>query len=317
MTLQLERHHAATIACLTPLLEVGDKFIYRAELADGRVLVVRVFPASRPIARVRGDLAVLERAVASHVPAERPIAVTELDRRGVAITEYVAGNRPVRTPADLRQLGEIAGRLSSLQPVPDDELLGRAAGSRPVDDLSHARDELAHVRADVPATARAWFEALEAAVATTRDGQDLPRALVHPDCQLTNAIRDVHGRVVLIDWEGAGVGPRLAPLGLVLFTAVVQSADEQLADGEARRLDLDLVVPIVDGFMRHGAINAQELDCLADLIRVRPLAIATRRFARAVSDGRFDRARGWWSRYIEADAVAVRARTELERLAPR
>ncbi len=306
----LEQHQRSTVTRLTAIFEAGDRFIYRADAADGRALLVRVFPAARPIARVRGDLAILAHAVISGIPAEQPVAVLELDGRGVAVTGYIAGGPPERTAEDLRQLGDIAGRLSALEPRVGDEFLGRDAGSRPVDDLAHARAELADLRGRVPPTVRAQFEALDAAVAATRDGRDLPHALVHPDCQLTNAICDPRCGVALIDWEGAGVGPRLWPLALVLFTAAVQRADEPLIGAPPR---LDLVVPIIEGFVRHGVVDERELDGLADLIRVRPLAIAVRRFARAVGDGRLEQAQGWWSRYPEADAVAERARTELIR----
>jgi Ser/Thr protein kinase RdoA (MazF antagonist) len=104
---------------------------------------------------------------------------------------------------------------------------------------------------------------------------------------------------------------------VLLFNAVVGCVDDSPVDHAACRIDLDLVTPIVEGFVRHGAIDARELDRLPDLIRIRPLAIAVRRFARAAEDGRLDQARGWWSHYTEADAVAERARAELTRLVTR
>ena len=252
----LEQHQRSSVR-LTPIFEAGDKFIYRVDVTDGRALLVRVFPAARPIARVRGDLAILEHAIAAGIPAEQPVAVIELDGRGVAVTEYIAGSRAERIAADLHQLGDIAGRLSALEPAMGDTFLGREAGSRPVDDLSHALAELADLRSRVPPATRAEFDALDAAVVATRDGRDLPHALVHSDCQLTNALRDPRRRIALIDWEGAGVGPRLWPLALVLFTGVVQCADERLTDSPPR---LDLVVPIIEGFVQHGAVDVRELD---------------------------------------------------------
>src|SRR5512140_573330 len=91
---------------------------------------------------------------------------------------------------------------------------------------------------------RSQLEALEAAVAVAQDGSDLPSALIHPDCQLSNAIRDPRGRISLIDWEGAGVGPRLWPLGLLLFSAVVRCVEEPCVESAPCRLDLDRVAPV-------------------------------------------------------------------------
>src|SRR4051812_16542310 len=89
VTVLLEQHQRSAVAKLTPIFEAGDKFIYRVDVTDGRALLVRVFPAARPIARVRGDLAILEHAVAAGIPAERPVAVIGLDGRGVGVTEYI------------------------------------------------------------------------------------------------------------------------------------------------------------------------------------------------------------------------------------
>jgi Ser/Thr protein kinase RdoA (MazF antagonist) len=309
----LEREVGLTIERLTPFVELPERAIYRADSSGGPSLIVRVFPPSRPVERVRGDFAILEHAVSSAIPAERPVAVAQLDDRGVLITEHVNGRPLTRTAATLRQLGEIAGRLSAWVPVPDHPYLSRRAGSLPVEDLAYARAELDSVRAAVPAIEGARFESLAAALEATHDCEDLPRALIHPDCQLTNAIADDKERIVMIDWDGAGVGPRLVSLGLVLYSAVVQAPGERHApaDLESRSLDLARVDPIMEGFVRYGSFAARELDRLADLIRFRALAIAVRQFKNAVREGRRYDGEGWWSRYPEADVVATWARAAL------
>jgi len=313
VTALLAQHRVGTVAKLALIFEERDKHVFRADLIAGRAVVVRVFPAGRPIARVRGDVAVLAHAIAAGVPAERPVVALELDGRGVAVTEYLAGRPAERTADELRQLGEIAGQLGALAPVSGDEFLGRRAGSRPVDDLSYARADLDRVRAALPPEARPQFDALELAVAATRDASDLPHALVHPDFLISNAICGPDGRVAVIDWEGAGVGPRLLPFCVLVFNAAVQCVDQPCARSAPCRLELDRVAPIVDGLARRCEVDAGELDGLADLIRVRPLAIAVRRFARAVETGQLDQAWGWWSHHVEADAVAERVRSELAR----
>jgi Ser/Thr protein kinase RdoA (MazF antagonist) len=315
VTALLAQNRVGTVAKLALIFEERDKQVFRADLVDGRAVVVRVFPAARPIARVRGDVAVLAHAIAAGVPAERPVAALELDGRGVAVTEHLAGRTAERTADELRQLGEIAGRLAALAPVTGDEFLGRRAGSRPVDDLSYARADLDRVRAAVPPDAQAQLAQLDAAVAATRDASDLPHALVHPDFLVSNAICDAGGRLAVIDWEGAGVGPRLLPFCVLVFNAAVRCVDQPCPPSAPCRLELDRVAPIVDGLVRHCEADAGELDALADLIRVRPLAIAVRRFARAVEDGRLEPAWGWWSHHVEADAVAERVRAELARRA--
>jgi Ser/Thr protein kinase RdoA (MazF antagonist) len=307
----LRHEYDVRVRGLTPFFETPDRAAYRADTDRHRV-VVRVFPPTRPLERVAGDAAALRYAAAAGIPAEplvlaaggRPFV--DLDGRGVLVTGHVGGDRPPRDADSLRQLGEIAGRLCSLRPPPDDPLLNRRAGSLPAEDLASGRAWLASARGSVPASWHERFDRVEAALAATSDLEHLPRSLIHSDCQLLNAIRAGDGRVVLIDWEGAGLGPRIVPLGLVLYSCVVQTADEP-----DRPVDLALVEAIARGFAQHASIGDAELNHLADAVRFRPLVIATRELARGAREGRIDAAAGWWSRYAEADAIGRRARAAL------
>jgi Ser/Thr protein kinase RdoA (MazF antagonist) len=261
---------------------------------------------------VASNAAILQYAAAAGIPAEPLVRAADgrpfvdLDGRAVLVTGHISGDRPPRDAHSLRQLGEIAGRLYSLRPPPDDPLLNLRAGSLPTEDLASGRAWLATGRARAPTSWRERLDRLDADLAATSDLEHLPRSLIHSDCQLLNAIRASDGRVILIDWEGAGLGPRIVPLGLVLYSTVVQTADEP-----ARPVDLALVEPIAQGFALHASISDAELNHLADAVRFRPLVIAARELARAAREGRIDTAAGWWTRYPAADAIGRRARAAL------
>jgi Ser/Thr protein kinase RdoA (MazF antagonist) len=273
-----ERLVSARFDRFYPLNEHADKAIYRGDLRADRAVIVRVFSARRPLERVRGDFAILEHVVRSGIPAEQPIAVSELDGRGLIVTAYVHGRPLADRTSSLRRFGAIVGKLSVLAPLDGDRYLGRRAGSVPAEDLAHARRELA-----------SGTGPLADALARTHPCDDLPTALIHTDCQLSNVISDPRKRLVVIDWEGAGVGPRLAPLGLALFSA---------AAGDRRR-----IAPVIEGFARHGAFTDLELERLPDLIRIRALCIAVRR----------GDSTGWWSRYREAEQIGDHAQRLLAR----
>ena len=51
------------------------------------------------------------------------------------------------------------------------------------------------------------------------DCSDLPHAFVHPDFVLANAIPTADERLVIVDWAGAGRGPRLWAIGFLLWAA--------------------------------------------------------------------------------------------------
>jgi Ser/Thr protein kinase RdoA (MazF antagonist) len=308
---------------LTPVYEEAEKAIYRADRRGGRPWVLRLFSPRRPLERVRGDAAVLRWVARHRLPAERVVAaadgtdVIEADGWGLLVTRFVAGVAADRAPATLRQQGGILGRLHALGPSAPSALpppagaagastLTRAAGATPANDLPFGRACLARVAGRVPPPLVAQFEALDAALAATRDGAGLPHALSHNDCHLANARRTPRGRVVLIDWDGAGQWPRVAALGLLLYSCAVQAPGEPPAPTDLARVD-----HVLAGYRRHLALTPEELEHLPDAVRFRPAVVAARELAAGIERGEPSDPSGWWERYPEADAVAARARRVL------
>jgi len=309
----LETGYGARVAGLRPFYEAPERAVYRVERADGPPWLLRVFGPPRAPERVRGDAAVL-RWVAGHgIPAERVVAaagggdVLEADGRTLLVTRFVAGRRPDRSPETLCRLGEALGRLHALPPAPDDApLLHRAGGATPANDLPFGRACLARVAGRVPPGDAARAAALESVLAATRDCASLPQALSHNDCHLANALQTAGGAVVLVDWDGSGRWPRVAALGLLLYSCAVQAPDEPPVPPDLRRVD-----HVLDGYRRHVRLTAPELDHLPDAVRFRPAVIAARELADEIEQGRPASATGWWVPYPAAEAVAARARTVL------
>ena len=301
---------------LTPIYEAAEKAIYRADRPGGPPWVLRLF---RPGAPWSGCGATRPCCAGWPATASPPSAwwpppdgadVVEADGWGLLVTRFVAGAPADRGPATLRRLGELLGRLHALPPpppgAPDAPLLTRAAGATPANDLPFGRACLARVAGRVPPPLAARYEALGAALAATRDGAGLPHALSHNDCHLANARRTPRGRVVLIDWDGAGQWPRVAALGLLLYSCAVQAPGEAPAPADLARVD-----HVLAGYRRHQTLTPEELEHLPDAVRFRPAVIAARELATSVERGGAPDPAGWGERYAEADAVAARARRVL------
>jgi Ser/Thr protein kinase RdoA (MazF antagonist) len=203
-------------------LDVG---VFRVDRLKGTPVVARLFSARRAHAAVLGDLAVLEQLQAAEFPAERPFGPGPLsvhDDQPVRVTHFVRGAPKSDWPAGDRvvALGALVGRLHRLaRPAgaadrPAGALHHYAEGT-PADELHAARRWLRDIEPRVAAADRDQLDLLRRALAEADDATGLPEAFVHPDPVPKNTVFTKDGPV-LVDWAGAGRGPRLASLALVL-----------------------------------------------------------------------------------------------------
>ncbi len=108
----------------------------------------------------------------------------------------------------------------------------------------------------VPAEHDRTYRALRDLLGKADDGHGLPEAFIHPDPVPVNAISTPAGPV-LVDWAGAGRGPRLASLAALLVALGPQHVDDVLA-----------------GYRAHAALSAEEVDRLEGVLWSRALWLA-------------------------------------------
>jgi Ser/Thr protein kinase RdoA (MazF antagonist) len=273
----LADHYGVQVDAMTDL-EVG---VWRVGRADGPDWVARWFPVRRSPETVAGDAEILTYLAAHEFPAERcataePVSV--LDGRPVLVTEWVEPvpreqrREVIRGAGGLGRLGALLGRLHTLPPGP-------GAVARPGGGWHHLADGLpsAEVRAAsrmlaeaghlFPDSERGAYEALRAEVAGLDAAEGLPEALTHPDFVLANVVA-TPGAMVLVDWAGAGRGPRLWSLAFLLYAEGTK---------DPRRVKL-----VLAGYRQHVTLTGDELDRLAAIARTRPLVLT----AWAVCTGR-------------------------------
>jgi Ser/Thr protein kinase RdoA (MazF antagonist) len=239
---------------VTGLTEL-DLGVFRVDRADGDPWVARVFPAIRPRSEVEGDADILGRLERAGFPAERCAhaePVSELAGQGVLVTGFVPGAKASGGRA-FAYLGGLLGRLHAREGLalrPGGAWHHLVTQGGPAEEIQAALMLLNSVGSQPE---------LSEAVSELDDCADLPHAFVHPDFVPANAIENANGGVTVVDWTGAGRGPRLWSLGFLLFVAGARSPK--------------LVDIVMSRYRRHTQLTEDELSRLPDAIRARPLLI--------------------------------------------
>ena len=265
-----------------------DLGVYRVGRRDGPDWVARVFAADRPIAAAEGDAALLRRLEQDEFPAERCAAqepVSAHEGQGVLVTRYLEGTRADSSRLTYSRLGSLLGRLHTL---PSDGVRdGRGwhhlvHQGTPAGEIAAARSLLDEAAPGLPADQQPLLAALRAELDRADGCADLPQALIHPDFVPANAITGPDGGLALVDWTGAGRGPRLYPLAFLLWAAGCRGPS---------RLDA-----VVAGYREHITPTDDEIGRLAGAIWARPLILACwtvlagrKRLAETVADLAGDR----------------------------
>ena len=247
-----------------------DLGVYRVDRHNGSSWVARLFPAARLPEATEGDAEILRALAERDFPAERcavPDPVSVLDGQALLVTDHVDGvpkasrRELIRSLGGLRTFGEMLGRLHAM-PGADRDVVryGGAwhhlADGGPHEEIAAAAALLADAEDAIQAVERPLYDSLREEVERFDDCDGLPHALIHPDFVLENVVASPDRGLVVIDWTGAGRGPRLWSLAFLLFSQGAQ---------DLRRVDL-----VVAGYRKQLRPDPEELARLASVIRVRP-----------------------------------------------
>jgi Ser/Thr protein kinase RdoA (MazF antagonist) len=257
----LEERYGVEVATLAPL-DVG---VFRVDRLDGSRWVARLFPATRPLAGAQGDAAILQRLEQAGFPAERcahPEPVSQFGGQSVLVTDFLEDHGPMRPGRMAAILGVLLGRLharagTNVRTGGAWHHLTFTGGPR--EELAAAAELLEHHLPQVGVRQLPLFDRLRDEVERTDDCDDLPHAFVHPDFVLANAIPTAEDKLAIVDWTGAGRGPRLWSLGFLLWAAGTR--------------DLRLVDLVVSRYRRSIELEPAELDRLEGAIRGRPVTL--------------------------------------------
>ncbi|MGO9973647.1 MAG: phosphotransferase enzyme family protein [Solirubrobacteraceae bacterium] len=261
----LERHlqdrYGIDVSAITAL----DLAVWRVERRDGPSWVARAFPGAYPLTVLQGDAAILRALERAEFPAERCAStdpVSTLDGQPVLVTEYVTPGPPMKPGRPAAILGALLGRLHN-HPGANLRAGGGwhhlAPGGTPRDELAAARARVEDALPRVGVRELPLYHRLRDMIEEADDCDDLPHAFVHPDFAPANAIPTPDDRLVIVDWAGAGRGPRLPSLGFLLWAAGARSPK--------------LIDVVVSRYARQITLEPDELARLSSAIHLRPLTL--------------------------------------------
>jgi Ser/Thr protein kinase RdoA (MazF antagonist) len=242
--------------------------------------VARIFPRARSLEVVKGDAEILAHLEQRGFPAERLAhahAVSVHEDQAVLVTLFAPGAAPPGDETTFKMFGDLLGQLHTMHTVQTQTAPHSGPGAAPATTSALARpggawhhlvpqgpysEEVAaalalleEARPRVPATRMAEYEALRDELARADDCAGLPVGLVHPDFVPVNGVASPAGDVVIVDWAGAGAGPRLPSFAFLLWAAA------DAGNG--------CVQAAVSGYRQHVQLEPAELDRLEAALPVR------------------------------------------------
>jgi Phosphotransferase enzyme family len=257
----LEERYGVEVAAVVPL----DLGVFRVDRRDGSRWVARVFAAGRPLTCLQEDAGILRGLERAGFPAERcaePEPVSEFRGQGVLVTGFLEDHGPIRPGRSAAILGAMLGRLHS---HPATNLRSGGAWHHlsfrggPREEIAAAAELLDDHLGQVGVRELSLFDRLRDEVDQIDDCHDLPHAFVHPDFVPANAIPTADQKLAIVDWTGAGRGPRLWSLGFLLWATAARN--------------INLVDLVVSRYRRSIELEPAELDRLEGAIRGRPITL--------------------------------------------
>jgi methyltransferase (TIGR00027 family) len=284
----LERTYAIKVERVSQL----DLGVFRVDRAGGPSWVARVFPRARSLEVVKGDAEILAHLEQRGFPAERlahPDPVSVHEDQAVLVTVFAPGEAPPGDETTFKMFGDLLGRLHTLHTMPTAPTTPQPTAPQPTapqppagvapptataalarpggawhhlvpqggysEEIAAARALLEEARPRVPPSRMVQYEALREELVRADDGAGLPVGLVHPDFVPVNGVASPEGDVVVVDWAGAGSGPRLPSLAFLLWAAAGAGSG--------------CVKAVFSGYRRHVQLEPAELDRLEAALPVR------------------------------------------------
>jgi Ser/Thr protein kinase RdoA (MazF antagonist) len=242
----VEEHWPLTDVVLGNVLqESGERTVSMISSAEGR-FVVKVsdqWRSAQVAERHAFIFEFLREAGLGHVPA---LVKTRTGRNyqiigdhPVYILEFIEGVELARTPENCRRLGEIAGALHAIGGYPHNYLFT----------VADVLPEMLEI-AEALRFGREYAQIVKA----LPDFRDLPVALIHGEI-LGNCVQRPDGRIVIVDWDEAGIGTRVLDLGHPLIQVFL--SEDLDWEGECAR-------GFYEGYFSRVQLDGRELGRIYD-----------------------------------------------------
>jgi Ser/Thr protein kinase RdoA (MazF antagonist) len=248
-----------------------DQNVFRVDRVKDLNWIARIFPPSYPLSVLSEHAEILRFLEQQKFPSERlahpePISTTSAGHH-VLITNLVDGRRPRKGEYLFPKLGYLLARLHTMS-IPTTSAMSRKGGAwhhichsgGPREEIDAALSLLSNAQSLVPGGRLPLYEKLRNKLGEVKDLSDLPQRFTHPGLVPSNIIvASVDDTIVIVDWMGAGIGPRVASLGYLLWAAGHRS--------------MAAVDAVVAGYSKYVSLEKVEVERLESAILFRPLVL--------------------------------------------
>lgn len=282
------------------------KSLYRV-MTKNTYYILTIFPQDTS-GNATPDVEVLAFLEANHYPSARVIgnndgkAQTMFNGQKVVLTTFVQGRALEGAIEELYLLGQALGRLHALDVAGATLPIARML---PKKELSWVKGKLKSVQEPMPSELNQRYEQLLGEIESFDLLDDLPRRLIHNDAHADNAIHTPDGRVVYIDWEGAGLGAPIIDLAFLLMTADKGAPWSPMPSPYPQRIEA-----ILRGYREHYHPSEEELERLPAAMKFRLLVYGCSAFADMIKKGETKEEHYWQDKYQLVEHLA-KVTTEL------
>lgn len=294
------------------------RMLYRVDHASGQSWVLRAYPqddtlpwwfgGGQACEWLRAQAATLVYLAQHHYPAPRLLPTLTGEFLGLhegwcgLISSFIPGNRLENSPHNMRLLASALARLHTVHA--GIALPGAHSWWYPPQVLAGARERLRSVAPAVPPRWQGLAATCEHTLRAIQHCPTLPLSIIHGDCWPENALHLSEGRVMLLDWECAGVGMPVLDLGTLLVDCHPDPVASQPIQPDPQR-----IAAVVDGYAQERTLTRPEIAVLPEAIRFTVAFQATIRFSWTDQEG--------WSERVERSLTRLHARLRVcEQIAP-
>jgi Ser/Thr protein kinase RdoA (MazF antagonist) len=270
----IEYHYGAPAVTLRPIHQfaVAGRGIYQVEQAGKPARLLRAFrhEEDTPIDWLANSAATLSFLQQQGYPAPQVIQTTtgalisrQQDWSALMLT-FVEGTMAQNTLENLASLATLLGQLHNLDAVKAVTAAPPVQGSRfqPGGRVADLLEQLEAIGQQVPADLRSLYDICLETLSPVNQWKNLPITLLHTDCWINNAIQLPSGSLVLVDWDGAGLGPAVLDLGYLLVACHIG-----LPEWPHLIPNKDRITTVMAGYCRQRRVTIEELDALLEAVR--------------------------------------------------
>jgi Ser/Thr protein kinase RdoA (MazF antagonist) len=196
---------------------------------------------------------------------------------------FVEGAMAKNTLENWGRLGAMLGQLHSLDVAGAMAVTPPVQGSRfqPGGAISDLLERLRAIAGQVPAELQTLYDVCVDICHRVDRWRHGPTAILHTDCWLNNAIQTPQGELVMVDWDGAGLGPAVLDIGYLLVACHCY-----LPEWPRLAPNADYIGAVVEGYCQRRKLTPAEVELLPDAVRLSIIYHDARDFSQMLHDER-------------------------------